>query len=198
MALESTHNQTLHPVIHPVPGQVQAFKPKDRVIFLSRHARRALTRSADKSGIHTGSLLKDESGMPLPFDDTFWSITHKTQYVAGVVAPMPIGIDIEKIHEVSRGLFRKTAVAREWALADRKEASLLTFFRFWTSKEAVLKAAGIGIKGLLKCQVCRILDDRHLCIHYEGQDWLIEHFFFNRHIASIVRNNFQIDWTVEK
>jgi 4'-phosphopantetheinyl transferase len=198
MALESKRNQTLHPVILPVPGQVQAFQPKDRVIFLSRHARCALKRSADKSGIHTGDLIQDESGMPLPFDGTFWSITHKTQYVAGVVAPTPIGIDIEKIREVSRSLYRKTAGTREWALAETEETSLLTFFRFWTSKEAVLKATGIGIKGLLKCRVRRILDDRHLSIHYEGQDWLIEHFFFDRHIASIVQYNFLIDWSVEK
>jgi 4'-phosphopantetheinyl transferase len=192
------HTQTLHPVILPVPEQVQEFKPKDRVIFLSRHARSALTRSAAKSGIRAGELLKDESGMPLPFDGTFWSITHKTEYVAGVVAPTPIGIDIERIRELSRALFRKTAAAREWALADTEEQSLLTFFRFWTSKEAVLKATGIGIKDLLKCQVRQILDDCHLIIHYEGKDWLIEHFFYDRHIASIVQNNFHIDWAVER
>jgi len=192
------HIQTLYPVILPVPEQVQEFKPKDRVIFLSRHARSALTRSAAKSGIRAGELLKDESGMPLPFDGTFWSITHKTEYVAGVVAPTPIGIDIERIRELSRALFRKTAAAREWALADTEKQSLLTFFRFWTSKEAVLKATGIGIKDLLKCQVRQILDDCHLIIHYVGKDWLIEHFFYDRHIASIVQNNFHIDWAVEK
>jgi 4'-phosphopantetheinyl transferase len=192
------HNQTLYPVILPVPEQVQEFKPKDRVIFLSRHARRALERSAAKSEIRTGELFKDESGMPQPFDGTFWSITHKTQYVAGVVAPTPIGIDIERIRDFSRGLFRKTAADREWALADTEGKSLLTFFRFWTSKEAVLKATGIGIKDLLKCQVHQILDDCHLIIHYEGRDWLIEHFFYDQHIASIVQNNFQIDWTIEK
>jgi len=191
-------NQILHPVILSVPEQVQEFKPKDRVIFLSRHARRALTRSADKSRIRQGELLKDENGMPLPFDGTFWSITHKTQYVAGVVAPTPIGIDIEKIRDLSRGLFRKTATDREWALGGTAEKSLLTFFRFWTSKEAVLKATGIGIKDLLKCQVRQILDDCHLVIHYEGKDWLIEHFFYDRHIASIVQNSFHIDWTIEK
>ena len=198
MALEAIHNQTLYPVILAVPEQVQEFKPKDRVIFLSRHARRALTRSADKSGAHAGELHKNENGMPLPFDGTFWSITHKTQYVGGVVAPTPIGIDIERIRDVSRGLFRKTATDREWALANPEGKSLLTFFRFWTSKEAVLKATGVGIKDLLKCRVRQILDARHLDIHYEGKDWLIEHFFFDQHIASIVQNSFHIDWAIEK
>jgi len=198
MVLESTRNQILHPVILPVPEQVQKFKPKDRVIFLSQHARCALARSADRSGIRPGELLKDENGMPLPFDGTFWSITHKTHFVGGVVAPTPIGIDIERIRDFSRGLFRKTAADQEWALANTEKKSLLTFFRFWTSKEAVLKATGIGIKDLLKCQVHQIPDERHLVIHYEGKDWLIEHFFFDRHIASIVQNNFHIEWAVEK
>ena len=198
MALESTRSQILHPVILPVPEHVREFKPKDRVIFLSRHARRALTRSAARSGIRAGDLLKDENGMPLPFDGTNWSITHKSHYVAGVVAPTPIGIDIERIRKLSRGLFRKTATDREWTLADTERKSLVTFFRFWTSKEAVLKATGIGIKDLLKCQVRQILDDCHLIIHYEGKDWLIEHFCYDRHIASIVQNNFLIDWVVEK
>jgi len=190
-------DHVIFPVILPVPEQVQKYKPSDRVLYLSRHARRALERSAVRSGIRAGELLKDANGMPLPFDGTFWSITHKTQYVGGVVAPTPIGLDIEKIRDFSRGLFRKTAAEQEWALANTEGKSLLTFFRFWTSKEAVLKATGIGIRDLLKCQVRQILDERHLVIHYEGKDWLIEHFFLDRHIASIVQNDFQIDWTVE-
>ena len=198
MALESIPNQILNPVILPVPEGVQKFKPRDRVLYLSRHARRALERSAAKSGIRAGELLKDANGMPQPFDGTFWSITHKTQYVGGVVAPTPIGLDIERIRDFSRGLFRKTAVEQEWALANTEEKSLLTFFRFWTSKEAVLKATGIGIKDLLKCKVRQILDERHLIIYHEGKDWLIEHIFYDRHIASIVQNSFCIDWTIEK
>ncbi|MGD9136978.1 MAG: 4'-phosphopantetheinyl transferase superfamily protein [Desulfobacterales bacterium] len=198
MTLESNRNQTLYPVILAVPEQIQTFKPRDRVVFLSRHARRALKKSADRSGIRITELLKNENGMPLPFEGTFWSLTHKNQYVAGVVSPTPVGIDIERIRELSRGVFRKTALDCEWALAGAGERTLMTFYRFWTSKEAVLKATGIGIKDLLKCQVRRIIDDRHLSIHYEGQDWLIEHFFHDRHITSIVQNKFHIDWTVEK
>ena len=122
---------------------------------------------------------------------------HKTQYVGGVVAPTPIGIDIERIRECSRGLFAKTAGDREWALADAEINSLLTFFRYWTSKEALVKTSGSGLKDLLKCQVTRIIDDRHLKIRYSDREWLIEHFYFDQHIASITQDAYQIEWTLE-
>ena len=83
-------------------------------------------------------------------------------------------------------------------MADTENDSVTAFFRFWTAKEAVLKATGIGIKDLLKCRVNQIVDERHLRLHYEGQDWLIEHFLFDRHLASIVQNQYRIDWSVEQ
>jgi 4'-phosphopantetheinyl transferase len=190
------NSPTICPVILPVPAEVAEFKPKDRVVFLSRHARKALLISAEKSGVHLDKLDKDENGVPQPFDGTFWSVTHKTQYVAGVAAPTPTGIDVERIRSFSDGLFRKTASDREWALADMDKDPVMAFFRFWTAKEAVLKATGIGIRDLLKCRVHEIVDDHHLCIRYEGQDWLIEHFLFDRHIAAIVQNQYRVDWAV--
>jgi 4'-phosphopantetheinyl transferase len=188
--------QTIHPVILAVPDEVGDFKPRDRVKFLSQHARQALELSAQKSNMPLGELKQDENGAPLPSDDVYWSITHKTQYVGAVVAPVPIGIDIERIRECAPGLFAKAAGAREWALADPPNDSLLTFFRYWTAKEALVKTSGSGLKDLLKCQVTRIIDDRHLKIHYSNQEWLIEHFYFDQHIASIVKNAFRIDWNL--
>ena len=188
-------NQVIHPVILAVPGDVKNYKPRERVKFLSRHARRALEKSAEISSLKIDRLEKDENGAPLPFNDIYWSITHKTQYVGGVVAPTPIGIDIERIRECSRGLFAKTAGDREWALADPGKNSLTTFFRYWTSKEALVKTSGSGLKDLLKCQVTRVIDDRHLIIRYLDREWLIEHFYFEDHIASITQDSYQIDWT---
>jgi len=188
---------TICPVILPVPAEVADFKPKDRVIFLSRHARKALLISAEKSGVRLDKLDKDENGVPQPFDGTFWSVTHKTRYVAGVAAPTPTGIDVERIRSFSEGLYKKTAGDSEWALADMDKDPVLAFFRFWTAKEAVLKATGIGIRDLLKCQVYEIVDDHHLRIQYDGKDWLIEHFVFDQHIASIVQNRYRIDWALE-
>ena len=190
-------NQVIHPVILAVPEKVGDFKPRDRVKFLSRHARQALRLSAQKSNMPLGELKQDESGAPLPSNDVYWSITHKTQYVGGVVAPAPIGIDIERIRDCAPGLFAKTAGEREWTLADPNQDPLQTFFRFWTSKEALEKTSGSGLKDLLKCQVTRIIDDRHLKIHYSNQEWLIEHFYFDQHIASITQDSYQIEWIKE-
>ena len=191
--MESFQNQVLHPVILAVPAMAGDLKPKDRVTFLSRHARQALAISAEKSRITLGELVQDERNAPLPFNGTFWSITHKTEYVGGVVAPAPIGIDIEKIFTRADALYRKTASDDEWALADR---SVTTFFRYWTSKEAVIKAAGTGLKDLLKCRVIHVYDGNHLDIEYESQKWRIAHTYFEDHIASIVQNDFNINWTI--
>lgn len=192
----TSSSYTLFPVILPVPAEVADYEPRDRVVFLSRHARQALRQSAHRSGIEMVGPEKDEKGVPLPSGGHYWSISHKKRYVCGVVAPQPIGIDIERIRDFSKGVFRKTASGKEWALAEMETASLMTFFRFWTAKEAVLKATGIGIRDLLKCRVCQIIDDRHLKLQYAGKDWLVEHYFYEDHVASIVKSSFRIKWTV--
>ena len=193
-ANSTTH--TLYPVILPVPDAIHDMKPKERVVFLSQHARRALRLAAEKTSVDLGELKKDKNGVPLPSGGNYWSISHKTRYVCGVVAPQPTGIDIERVREFSEGLIEKTATEAEWTLADMEADSVMTFFRFWTAKEAVLKATGVGIKDLLKCRVDRILDETQLQIRYGGQIWLIEHFIIDEHVASIVKSSFQINWTV--
>lgn len=194
--LKSIRPKTIHAVILAVPQRVRDFKPRQRVIFLSDHARRALALSAAKSRIRLGRLAKDTNGVPVPFDGISWSLTHKSGYVGAVVAPGAMGIDIEKIRPCARGLFEKCADKGEWALAGEEKKSFKTFFRYWTAKESVLKAAGTGLKDLARCRVIRIIDADHLQIAYGRRDWLIEHRFFDGHIASIVKDDFQIQWTV--
>jgi 4'-phosphopantetheinyl transferase len=186
-------NKVIFPVLLAVPDAIKALTPKERVKFLSRHARRALEMSAEKSSIRLDALAQDERNAPLPFNGTYWSITHKNEYVGGVVCPSPTGIDIEKICPRAKSLFRKTADEDEWALADK---TVTTFFRYWTAKEAVLKAAGIGLRDLSKCRISRVPDAHHLDLAYDGNNWRIEHYFFNNHIASIVKNDFLIEWAI--
>ncbi len=183
----------IYPVILVVPENKQGLRGREKVSFLSRHARKALAISARKTRILLGELNKSENGVPLPFDGNYWSVTHKAEYVGGVVAREKIGIDLEKIRPIKASVYGKTADNREWALSNIEGLSL--FFRYWTSKESVLKASGSGLRDLSKCRIKHIIDDRHLIVEYREEDWLIEHFYFNGHIASVVKNNADTNWT---
>ncbi len=187
---------SIYPVILAVPDDKRNLSGKNRTLYLSRHARYALEISAKKSHIHLGGLLKDKNGVPMPCGDNYWSLSHKPAYVAAVVAPERIGIDIEEIRTCSESLFRKIADHREWELADTDKFEL--FFRYWTAKETVLKAVGTGLKDLSKCKIAQIIDENNLAIDYMNERWLVEHLFFNGHIASVIKGSFNIKWTVVK
>jgi len=186
---------TIYPVLLAVPDYAKNLKGREKVTFLSQHARRALKISAEHNGIEFHLLPKDDKGVPIPFQGNFWSVTHKSLYVGGIIAQEKIGIDIEKIKSCSEGLFEKTAHDSEWNLASDPRSHNL-FFRFWTAKEAVLKATGIGISGLLKCKIVEIPDALHLILYYQNRLWLVEHHFFDGHIVTVVQNNFDIQWII--
>ncbi len=188
----SNSDSTIFPLILAVPAKDRALPPPERVRVLSRQARRALHLCARKMGIAVGELKKDANGAPLPFEGNFWSLTHKPAYVGAVICPQAAGIDIEAVKEVSTGLIRKVAHDQEWRLTDEDPQTL--FFRYWTAKEAVLKAAGVGISGLSRCRVVAVPDDSHLGLDYKGRNYLVEHFFFDGHVATVVKNRFQVDW----
>jgi 4'-phosphopantetheinyl transferase len=187
-------SRVIYPVILAVPDEQQRLTGREKVAFLSRHARGALEISAQKSGVKLTRLIKGENGEPVPFNGNYWSLTHKTGYVGGVIASIKIGMDLEKIRPCSAALFRKTARNSEWSLSNADPTRL--FFRYWTSKESVLKASGTGIRDLSKCRIVKIIDHNRLIINYRNQEWSIEHHDFDGHIASVVKNNFNVKWTM--
>jgi 4'-phosphopantetheinyl transferase len=184
---------TIYPVILPVPTTARDLLPRQRVRFLSEHAREALRRSAERLQVELGPLEKDSRGAPLPFQGCFWSVTHKPDYVGGVLAPSPVGMDLEKIRPCSAALFRRTASDEEWALAEDSDCETL-FFRYWTAKEAVLKTAGEGIKDLSRCRVRKVLDDTHLLVDYRGATWPVAQIVFDGHVASAAGRGIRVEW----
>lgn len=187
--------ETIRPVILKVPSGIQNLMGKEKVKFLSRHARLALGLSAQKMSIELGELRKNENGAPLPTNGNFWSITHKRTYVGGVVASKKIGIDIEEIRPCAAALIARVAKKNEWDLFDQDQET--RFFRIWTAKEAVLKATGRGIWGMETCRVVTIIDKHNLRIHCQDQNWAVEHRYFNGHISSIVKHDFYVEWYFE-
>ncbi|MDY6790806.1 MAG: 4'-phosphopantetheinyl transferase superfamily protein [Thermodesulfobacteriota bacterium] len=189
-----TEHRVIYPVILSVPASYKELTRRERVKYLSRHARRALKISAEKSGIQLGELLKENNGSPMPSEGNYWSVTHKPDYVGGVIDSQRIGIDIEKIRPCSPALFKKIADDREWALSHADPLPL--FFRYWTAKEAVLKAGGKGLTDLSHCRIVQIIDDHHLAIKYKSKKWFVEQFFFSGHMASVIQTAPCIKWII--
>jgi 4'-phosphopantetheinyl transferase len=183
----------IYAVIVPVPKAIQIAKGRSKVAALSREARRALAISAREGGLSLPDPpSKDEDGVPRPVGGIHWSVTHKSAYAGGVAAPSRVGIDIEKIRPCSEALFRRVADQGEWDLWDTDPT--LLFFRYWTAKESVLKAAGIGMTGLSRCRIMDVVDEAHLIVAYGGRQWLIEQYSFDGHIAAVTQKDYRICW----
>jgi 4'-phosphopantetheinyl transferase len=184
---------TIHPVILCVADSDQQLRGRNKVTALSRHARTALAQSARWSGVVLGPLEKDPQGAPLPSGGVHWSVSHKNAFVAAVTAPVPVGIDLERQRPVSPALYDRLAGQGEWALARGVDEAL--FLRFWTAKEAVLKAVGRGLTGLARCRITAILDERHLQVSYEAEKWIVAQYpVGSKHLAAVTKHGREIEW----
>jgi len=190
-----TQPTTLHPVVLAVPAAERRLKGRPKVQALRRNAREALALSAGYSELPLGPLEKDENGAPLPSNGIYWSLTHKSEFVAAVCSPHPVGIDIERLRPVSRGLEERIATPDEWGMAPAVDQ--LLFFRFWTAKEAVLKAVGKGLTGLSSCHVRQIVDDDHMLLSYESREWTVAHHRIEQdHLVTITSDRVRLAWHV--
>ena len=185
---------TLFPVILPVIEDISKLPGKEKVALLSRVSRGALKLSAEKSGVIVGELYKDENDVPIPFSNYYWSVSHKPKYVAAVISNNKIGIDIEEIQLRSESLFSYVATGEEWELSQEK--SWDTLFRYWTAKEATLKAIGIGISGLKTCRIISVPDEGHIILDYQNRLFKVEQLRYKNHIVSVLKDNNQIEWII--
>jgi 4'-phosphopantetheinyl transferase len=187
---------TLYPVVLPIAKAGNSLSGQEKVARLSRLAREALTLSASKLGVALGEIEKDENDVPRPFDGYCWSVSHKSKCVAAVISKSMIGIDIEEIKPRSESIFARVASEEEWELG--KDRSWDIFFRYWTAKEATLKAMGIGIGGFKACRVVSIPDDNHIVLEYRGCLFHIEQMYFRNHIVSVLKEDTEIEWIIQE
>ena len=185
---------TLFPVILPVIEDISELPGREKVALLSRVSRDALKLSAERSGVIVGELYKDENDVPLPFGSHYWSVSHKPKCVAAVISNDRIGIDIEEIRPRSESLFDYVASGGEWELSQDK--SWGTLFRYWTAKEAVLKAVGIGISGFKACRIISVPDEGHIILDYQHRLFEAEQIRYKGHIVSLLKENNKIEWII--
>lgn len=98
-------------------------------------------------------LLYEAEGRPYLEQGGVFSIAHSRGVVACAWAPSgALGLDVEVPRTIQREHFRHCFTDTEWA-AIQADASLDTFYHYWTAKEAVLKAQGWGLGHLQEVQI---------------------------------------------
>lgn len=104
--------------------------------------------------------------------DVDFNISHSGDYVVCLLSDeMRVGIDIEKVANLSALTdFSSQFHEKEWKDIMQSENSLQTFYRYWTKKEALIKADGIGLNYNLK----KIdLSDRNSVISLNDFTWFL-------------------------
>lgn len=178
-----------------MPETIKALKGNKKVSALSQFARESARASAIKSNLSVDSFEKDTLGVPIPSNGIFWSVSHKLDFVAGVVSTIRIGIDIEQVKDVSDTLFKRIVDPEERALFGSRDKGDI-FFRAFTAKEAVVKNTTDGIKGLSKVKVKTIVDDKNLIVQCLDQKYVVENFYVDGYLASVTKDHFDVQWTI--
>ena len=178
-----------------MPETIKVLKGKEKVVALSQFARKSAKASSLKSKLYVDMFEKDASGVPLASNGIYWSVSHKLDFVAGIVSKEKIGIDLELIKDVSDALFKRIVDPDERILFKNQDKYII-FFRAFTAKEAVLKLTSIGIRGLSKAKIKTVVDDKNLIVQYLNKNYLVENFYFDGYLASIIKDHFNIQWTI--
>ena len=118
----------------------------------------------------------NEHGKPYIANGPYFSISHCKEGIAVAIDDAPIGIDIEAIRHANEDLIERTMNEEEKRLIANSQQPIADreFTRFWTQKEAIVKAEGTGIYSFEQLQ--KIL---------EIGDWTLDTFEKEKYIYSI-------------
>lgn len=98
------------------------------------------------------TISYNEEGKPL-IEGISFSISHSQDLVACAFDRTGhIGLDVEYPRAIKRAHFRHCFNDKEWASIEEDE-SMHTFYQYWTQKEAILKANGLGLAHLMAIDI---------------------------------------------
>jgi len=144
-----------------------------------RRARACAEAAARAAGALGFPLARDPDGAPLPSGPWRWSYAHTDGLCAAVVAPAPVGIDVE-----SRGR-RRLRAALESARAGELDLlggpRELAALRLWTIKEAVLKKLGCGLARLSGCRLVEVAGAGSARVELDGRRHAVRTASLARH-----------------
>jgi len=173
----------LTPVLAKTTGQEKSVPVRQRVKNQSSAAREAVRRSSLESGLPINRLEKDERDVPQPDGDIYWSLSHTSRLVAGVVAHCEVGVDVEGPRKVREDLVHKIVSEEEAdVLGGRGERE---FLRTWTAKESFLKCIGLGVAGLGRCNIVGAPTDEQIHLEFDSKTYLVHQTTHANHVAAL-------------
>lgn len=129
----------------------------------------------------------------LPDVNVDFNISHTQNTVVCVITQdANIGVDVEEIKPVSIREFQEEFSLREMTRIQRSKNSLTKFFSYWTKKEAVVKAEGLGLGIIPMRQVTLHEDERHATLF--SKDWFLYEILTVENVAGCIA----IDQPVDK
>ncbi len=98
--------------------------------------------------LQANSIAYSPFHKPYLCDSTIqFNISHSgKRVVCAVQEHTAIGVDIEQYRPISIGDFKSQMTVNEWTYIQTAKDSLLAFYDYWTSKEAILKVVGTGLQ----------------------------------------------------
>lgn len=87
---------------------------------------------------------QSEYGRPFIPGLSAFNLSHSGSHIILAYADFDLGIDLEKVRQLDFDLFTNYMTEREWEEIGRWDDPLSRFFHYWTIKEAVMKAEGLG------------------------------------------------------
>ncbi len=106
-------------------------------------------------GFFEYEIIKNENGKPFLKDiPIYFSISHTNGFCAVCISDSPVGIDCEKIDysykDRAIAFSKRFFVDNEIELLNKNGNDVVTFFKIWTGKEAVIKKLGLNFSYLKK------------------------------------------------
>ena len=125
------------------------------------------------------SIMNSSLGKPfLPSGPSF-NLSHSGSKVVLLVGDQELGVDIEQIAPYSQSVARQVFTDRElrWLNEQRSDEA---FFRLWTGKESIMKAAGQGFR--LPPESFEIHPTQAVPNHVCGRDWFLHWQVLEGHV----------------
>lgn len=179
-AVEASHSLTELLLLLPDSLQDRAARYKqtqDAYNFVL--GRLLLKQALLKSGLPTEKLEAIHyTATQKPYlADLHFSISHSQEWVACAFSKeQVVGLDVEVPRPIKKAHFRHSFSLKEWDEITAEEG-LHTFYQYWTAKEAVLKATGLGLGHLLDMTLVD-LKEAYVKLPQEDQasHWQLQHF----------------------